>query len=184
VSVKSPLWAEFDKVQLFVNPKTQPVDDDGDPGTPPRYRALPNNACTPANGCFEQSPTVTVMNDFPAIPGAGHLEATVTYNLTGLTQDAWLVALVRGTDGISKPLFPIDPSNILPKACANNHCKACTTDGDCSPSTCTVTNLTLTELTDGNLDQCGVPTLAFTNPLYIDANGTPGYQEPGVMLAP
>ena len=47
-----------------------------------------------------------------------------------------------------------------------------------------MTNQTLGELTDGNLDQCGVPTLAFTNPIYINANGIGGWQSPGVMLAP
>jgi hypothetical protein len=58
-------------------------------------------------------------------------------------------------------------------------------NGDCTGGgTCTVTNQTLPELTDGNLDQCGVPALAFTNPLYINADGNPGWQAPGVQLAP
>jgi hypothetical protein len=47
-----------------------------------------------------------------------------------------------------------------------------------------VTNQTLAELTDGNLDQCGVTALAFTNPLFINADGVAGWQAPGVMLAP
>jgi hypothetical protein len=167
-----------------VNAKPEAVDDDSNVSTPPRYRAIANNVCTPTNGCFEQSVSPTEVNDFPSIPGAKHLHATVQFNLTGLTQDAWVIALVRGTDLVSKPLFPINPSNILPKACANNRCRACAVNADCPSSTCTVNNGTLAELTDGNLNECGVPTLAFTNPLYIDADGNPGYQAPGVMLAP
>jgi hypothetical protein len=190
LTIKSPLWAEFDKVQFLVNASTEAVDDDMDPMTPPRYRALPGDACTVPNGCYEVNSgdvnfVMSTINDFPLIPGAQHREATVTLNLTGLTQDTWVIALVRGTDGVSKPLFPFDPSNIQRQACSNNPCRACTTNTDCTvPGTCTVTNQTLLELTDGNLNQCGVPTLAFTNPLYINANGVTGWQAPGVMLAP
>jgi hypothetical protein len=184
LDIVSPLWAEFDKVQLLVNAKPEAVDDDNNGSTPPRYRAIAHNTCSTSNGCYEQSVSPTLVNDFPLILDAKHWHAVVQFNLTGLTQDAWVVALVRGTDGISKPIFPENPSNILPKACANDPCKACTSNAQCPSSTCTVSNQTLAELTDGNLNQCGVPTLAFTNPLYIDADGTPGYQPPGVMLAP
>jgi carboxypeptidase family protein len=184
LEIDSPLWAQFDKVQLFVNAKTGAVDDDSNPLTPPRYHALPGDACTVGNGCLEQSVSPTLVDDFPSIPGAKHYHASVDYTLTGLTNDVWVVALVRGTDGVSRPLFPVEPSNMLAKACSNNPCKACTVDGDCSPGTCSVTNQTLAELTDGNLNQCGEPTLAFTNPLFIDADGVAGYQPPGVQLAP
>jgi hypothetical protein len=185
IYVKSPVWAQFDKVQILVNAAPQGVDDDMNPTTPPRYHALPGGVCSPASGCFEYSPTVTTVNDFPSIPGAEHLEATVVHNLTGLVDDVWVIALVRGTDGISKPLFPVDPANLLPRACSNDPCKACTMDSNCTaPGTCTVSNQTFAEITDGNLGQCGVPALAFTNPLYIDANGTAGWQAPGVLLTP
>jgi hypothetical protein len=190
LTVKSPLWAEFDRVQFLVNAKPEAVDDDDDVLTPPRYRALASNACTPSNGCYEVNAgdvdfVYSLVDDYPLIPGAKHHQATVTLNLTGLTEDTWIIALVRGTDGISKPLFPFDPSSILAKACSNDRCRSCNVNGDCTGGgTCTVTNETLGELTDGNLDQCGVPTLAFTNPVYINADGMAGWQAPGVMLAP
>jgi hypothetical protein len=185
VNIKSPLWAEFDKVQILVNAAPKPVDDDSNPATPNRYHALPNGVCSPASGCWEYTPTVTVVNDFPSIPGAQHREATVVHNITGLTQDSWVIVLVRGTDGVSRPLFPVDPQNILATACSNDPCKSCSADADCgSGNTCSVSNQTLAELTDGNLGQCGVMTLAFTNPLYIDADGVPGWQPPGIQLTP
>ena len=42
VTVRSPLWAEFDRIELYVNGATQPWDHDGDVDTRPRYRAVPD----------------------------------------------------------------------------------------------------------------------------------------------
>jgi hypothetical protein len=151
VSVKSPLWAEFDSVELYVNNAPQAYDHDGNPSTRMRYRVFPD---------YTQSPTVTTVNDFPAITDAKHLEATATFNLTGLTQDVWLVAIARGTDGVSHPLFPVEPNSVKES-----------------------TNLTLGNLTDGNLGEDGMPALAFTNPIYVDVDGG-GWTPPGVLLTP
>jgi hypothetical protein len=59
-------------------------------------------------------------------------------------------------------------------------------NADCvSGGTCTgATNQTLAELTDGNLNQCGVLSLAFSNPLFIDVNQNNMDDPPGVMLTP
>jgi hypothetical protein len=156
VTVRSPLWAEFDRIQLFVNNAPQPFDHDGDSGTRDRYRVFPN---------FEQVAgtdfAVTTVNDFPGIPGASHLEATATFPLTGITADSWIVVLVRGTDGVSHPLFPVLPNSL---ASANN--------------------TTLAQLTDGNLGEMGLLALAFTNPLFVDANNDSVWTPPGVMLTP
>jgi Carboxypeptidase regulatory-like domain len=155
VTVRSPRWAEFDRVELYVNNAPQPYDHDAKPATRDRYRVIPNQVKN-APADF----TVTEVNDFPAIPGARHLEATATFNLA-LTQDAWLMVLVRGTDGVSRPLFPFIP-NSLQKA----------------------GNTTLGNLTDGNLNESGVVALAFTNPLYIDFDNNGTWTPPGVMLTP
>jgi hypothetical protein len=161
VTVKSPIWAEFDKVQLFVNAAPQPFDHDADAGTRNRYRALVGgNMCLTTSGCYEVSPTVMTVVDDPMIPGAQHLEATAVFNLTLLAEDSWIVALVRGTDGISKPLFPFIPNSINQGS-----------------------NTTLAQLTDGNLNEGGVLALAFTNPLYVDVDGLP-WTAPGVTLTP
>ena len=156
VTVSSPLWAEYDKVQLLVNSKTQ-----GSGAHPNRrYAALPGGACLVANGCYEQTVTPTVVDVVPSITDAKRLDATAVFNLTGLAQDAWIVALVRGTDNVSKPLFPILPSSLKQS-----------------------TNTTLGDLTDGNLNEDGVLALSFTNPLYVDV-GADGWTAPGVQLVP
>ena len=156
VTVRSPAWAPFDRIQLYVNNAPQPFDHDNDGGTRDRYRVFPNHERV-AGTHF----TVTSVNDFPAIPGASHLEATTTFPLSGLSADAWIVVLVRGTDGVSRPLFPVLPTSLNPAG-----------------------NTTLAELTDGNLGEGGLLARAFTNPLYVDADNSGTWTPPGVMLTP
>jgi hypothetical protein len=104
---------------------------------------------------------VTRTDPFPQIAEAGRLEATVTILLTGLTVDAWIVALVRGTADVSRPLFPVLPYNLRRTG-----------------------NDTLAELTDGNLGEDGELALAFTNPLLVDADNDGVWTAPGVRLTP
>jgi hypothetical protein len=176
VTVKSPLWAPFDRIELYINNAPQAYDHDNNAGTRNRYRVIPN-------AVYNVSPTP--VNDFPSIPGAQHYEAMVSHPLTGLTQDTWVIVVVRGTDGVSTPLYPVIPNSLLARACSNNPCRACSTNADCTGGgTCTVSNQTLAELTDGNLGQCGITALAFSNPLFIDVNQNAQYDPPGVMLTP
>jgi hypothetical protein len=149
VDVKSPLWAEFDRIELYVNHTPEPDDDDSNVATPNRYRVCAD---------FAQNVVPTVVNDHPGIPGASHLEASHTFNLTGLTDDVWIVAMVRGTDGVSRPLFPVVPNSLN-----------------------TAGNGTLAGLTDGNLGEGGMPALAYANPLYVDVDGG-GWTPPGVAF--
>ncbi len=127
-----------------------PDDYDANPSTPPYYRVTPDVVQT-AGVDF----TVNTIDDFPSIPGASHLEATTSLSLTGLTDDTWVVVLVRGTDGVSKPIFPVVPNDLDP-----------------------TTNPTLADLTDGNLGELGVVDTAFTNPVFIDINGNAAYDAP------
>ena len=157
LNIESPIWAEFDRVELYVNHPPQPYDDDANPATRMRYRLATPEYAKSAPADF----TITTVNDHPSIPGASHFEATVVFNVA-VTQDAWVVALVRGTDGVSRPLFPVYPNDITTGAA----------------------NDTLAELTDGNLGQSGMTALAFTNPIYIDANDDDDFDPPGVMLTP
>jgi hypothetical protein len=149
VDVKSPLWAEFDRIELYVNNEPEADDDDSDAGTPNRYHICPD---------YAQNVVPTVVNDYLSIPGASHLEASHTFNLTGLTDDVWIVAMVRGTDGVSRPLFPVVPNSLN-----------------------TAGNGSLAGLTDGNLGEGGMPALAYANPLYVDVDGG-GWSSPGVSF--
>jgi hypothetical protein len=160
VNVQSPDWAQYDRVQIFVNNVPSCTT------TSPNFVGGSKKLCLPTpNFNVAVSPTAVVLPN-----GGTRLTATVVQPLT-ITQDSWVVVIVKGTDGVSRPLFPMAPQSILPKACAIDPCKPCTNDGQCGFGTCSVTNQTLTELTDGNLGQCGVTALAIANPLFIDFDG-------------
>ena len=147
VNIQSPLWAEFDRVEYYINHVPFPDDFDGDPATPPFWRVTPDVVQT-AGVDF----TVNTIDDFPSITGAKHLEATTSLTLNGLTDDTWVVVLVRGTDGVSKPIFPVVPNDL---------------DQTLNP--------TQADLIDGNLGEDGIPATAFTNPVFIDIDGNAAY---------
>jgi hypothetical protein len=154
IGVRSPRWAAFDRVELYVNNAPQPYDQDGNPATRARYRVFPDHVQTAGSGF-----TVTAIDDFPDIPGAQHFAADVVFPLAGLTEDIWVVALVRGTPGVSPPLFPVLPYSLVSEG-----------------------NTTLAGLTDGNLGEGGEVALAFTNPLYVDVDQDGMWTPPGVRL--
>ncbi len=159
VEIQSPTWAPFDRVEFYVNPVTTRSSAQKQSGA--GMVTLTSYAVTPtavhnAGSQFN----VSSVNVDPNVPGASRLEATTTLSLSGLTEDVWVVAIVRGTDGISAPLFPVLPFDLR-----------------------TTGNTTLAHLTDGNLGEQGVPAVAYTNPLFIDVDGG-GWTAPGVQVAP
>jgi hypothetical protein len=156
VDVRSPLWAEFDRIELYMNNAPQRWDHDGNPATRLRYRVIPDLTLA-AGSNF----TIDRVDDVPGLAGAGHLAAQVTIPIAGLVEDTWIVVLVRGTPGVSRPIWPVLPGGIA-------H------DGN---------NTTLAGLVDGNLGEGGEPVLAFSNPLYVDVDGG-GFTAPGVRITP
>ncbi len=183
LEIESPVWAEFDRVDFYVNSttsKTTALSESGSGEVPvTTYGVTPDYTLTK-----DVDFTVTTVNDHPGIPGASHLEATAPLTLSGMTEDFWIIAVVRGSDNVSKPLFPVVPNSLLAKACSNNPCRACSSNSNCTGGgLCNVSNATTTELTDGNLNQCGITATAFTNPLFVDVDGG-GWTAPGVQVAP
>jgi hypothetical protein len=170
VDIQSPTWAEYDKVDIYFNTVPSCVN------TPVNFLGSSKKNCT-ATPTFTLTPTKSTV----PVNGDFRLESATVQGLT-ITQDSWVIVVVRGTDNVSKPLFPMNPQEILPQACAANRCRAC---GAGLPpcgifGACNVSNQTVAELTDGNLNQCGVLTMAIANPLFIDFNGDGFYK--GVAL--
>ena len=161
VEIQSPIWAEFDTVEFYVNPVTIRSTSTASVGggfpdvVVPAYGVAPDFVQT-AGVDF----TVNTVVVDPGIPGASRLEATTTLSLTGLTEDVWVVAIVRGTDGVSRPLFPIIPNDLTQAGNGN-----------------------LAGLTDGNLGENGITSMAYTNPLFVDVDGG-GWTPPGVQFIP
>jgi len=154
VDIQSPVWAEFDTVEYYVNSTTTRSSSVKESGAGPvtvyRYAITPDYVQA-------VTPTPVVVHPFP---GGQRLQASTTLSLTGLTEDIWVVVMVKGTDGVSRPLFPVVP-NSLKKS----------------------TNTTLAHLIDGNLGEDGMTALAFTNPLFVDVDGG-GWTAPGLQINP
>ncbi len=146
IRIQAPAWAQFDRVEIYANAGTTPVD----PLEPYAYTATPSlvldeGDCNPAtlgDGDYD----VTVVNAVPSVTGGTRLEANLTVPFPGLTEDTWFVVVVRGTDGQCRPMFPVFASD-LNKA----------------------SNTTLPNLLDGNVGEGGVMAMGVTNALYYDA---------------
>ncbi len=171
VDIQSPTWAEYDKVDVYLNTVPFCVN------TSANFLGSTKKSCvaTPTFTLTPTKSTVPVNGDF-------RLESATIQGLT-ITQDSWVMVVVRGTDNVSKPLFPMNPQSILPRACSLNPCRqcgpgaeqiGCGAQGSCN--TPAQTNLTLADLTDGNLNQCGVLAMAIANPLFIDFTGDGKYK--------
>ncbi|MCC6764910.1 MAG: hypothetical protein IT293_09625 [Deltaproteobacteria bacterium] len=171
VDIQSPTWAEYDRVEIYVNNTPSCVP------TSPNFVGGVKKVCTPTPD-FVITPTKSTV----PVNGDFRLESSSDQPLT-ITQDSWVIVAVRGQDGISKPLFPMNPQSMFDKACNTDPCKRCgfTGAGACPFfGTCTVLNQTVAELSDGNLGQCGVTAMAIANPLFIDFDGDGLYK--GVAL--
>ncbi len=157
IKVQAPLWAEYDRIDVYVNAATKVTkrNPNNAGGVPVLYTAIPTFSLN-AGTDF----TVSTVNDFPAIAGAQHRETTKTMTLT-TPADSWIAVVVRGRDGVSKPMFPVMPASLSASG-----------------------NTTLANLLDGNLGQGGVTALGFTNALFVDANSNTTFEPPGVVVVP
>jgi hypothetical protein len=150
IDVQAPLWADFDTILVYANATTIPSPTSA---APELFGATPTMELD-AGTDF----TITNNNVFPLVAGGSRREAHVSIPFTNMTADTWFVVVVKGSDGVSRPMFPVHPAQLA-----------------------TAGNTTLANLTDGNLGQSGVTALGVTNALYADVDGNPGFDAP---LAP
>ncbi|MFT4518717.1 MAG: hypothetical protein ACI9JM_001102 [Halioglobus sp.] len=151
-TVSTPAWAPVDRIEFYINNQPQLTSA---PGASARYGVCADawvEAGDPAWVAVN-----VVINAF--VVGASRTDITATLTLDNVTEDAWIVAVARGSDGVSEPLFPVLPASLDSGG-----------------------NSTLADLTDGNLGEGGTPAFAFTNPLFVDVNGD-GWTAPGVANA-
>ena len=144
ISVQSPAWARWDRVEVYANAATLPTA-----ASPFLFGATPSvvldeGDCNPAtlgDGDFDVSVTPSV----GGVPGADRLSASLVVPFSGLAAPTWFVVVVRGTDGQCAPMFPIYPDDLAQTG-----------------------NTTLGNLVDGNVGQGGVLALGATNALYFE----------------
>jgi hypothetical protein len=154
IEIQAPVWAEFDTVDIYVNAATRVTGTNE--GVPVDFDAVPTRSLVAGTDFALPAPVVVA----PGVPGAERRELMLTEAFT-LSEDGWFVVIVRGTDGVSNPMFPIYPSSLA-----------------------TGSNGTLADLLDGNRGEGGVLALGATNALWADVDGVPGFAAPGVRVAP
>jgi hypothetical protein len=150
LNVQSPIWAEFDTIEVFANTMPLPQADENLHGVRvPRYEVEPTLVLHAGTdfGIVQRIVDAEVLE-------ARRLEATVNITVP-IEEDTWVIVLVKGTDGVSRPIWPMNPQDLDEES-----------------------NATLDDLTDGNLGEGGNPALAFSNPLFIDADGNGRFDAP------
>ncbi len=151
--VQSAAWAEFDTIEVFANAVPFAVPEMNMHGVQvPRYDVEPTLVLR-AGADF----TIANVVVDATVPAANRLEADVEIPLA-VERDTWVVVLVKGTDGVSRPIWPMNPQDLVQAG-----------------------NATLDDLSDGNLGEGGNPALAFSNPLFIDADGNGQFDPSGEM---
>ena len=154
IHVQAPAWAEFDTVEIYANAETFVAGTND--GIPTFFGANPTRTLVAGTAFTLPAPVVVD----PNVPGAERRELQLVVPFA-LTQDTWFVVLVRGSDGVSEPMFPVYASDLDQAS-----------------------NPTLPDLLDGNLGEGGVTALGATNALWADVDGNPGFDPPGVQVAP
>ncbi len=154
IRVQAPLWAPYDTIEIYRNAATQVAATTG--GTPTLYDAVPTTTLTRGVDF-----SVAQTSVFPSVPGAERLETQLTLPLSGLTQDEWIVVVVKGTSGNSAPMFPVYPRNLT-----------------------AAQNPTLPDLVNVTASETGVRALGFTNALFVDVDGDGQFDPPGVTVVP
>ncbi|MFT5710643.1 MAG: hypothetical protein ACI8QT_001341 [Halioglobus sp.] len=152
VSVQTPSWAQVDTIEFYINNQPEKTTAQTEAA---RYSICPSVSIRMGDDGWS---SVEVVVD-EAVMGASRYEISATLTLPELTADTWIVAIARGSDGVSEPLFPVLPASLNRAG-----------------------NTTVDELIDGNIGESGTPAFAFTNPLFVDVGGD-GWVAPGVANA-
>ena len=151
--MQSPAWAQWDRVEVYSNAGGNVSSRVLDPGAPYLYTATPlitrsEGDCDPestGDGHFD----IDVVAVDPDVEGADRWEATLRFSFPELTADTWFVAVVKGSDGLCGPMFPVYPGDleVAPNLGAPD---------------------VLAALVDGNVNEGGTMALGFTNALYYE----------------
>jgi hypothetical protein len=152
IRVQAPQWADYDRIEVYANATPNVAGLNG--GVPVAFGPGTPVATLDRGADF----VVSTVNVVPSVAGGVRQETVKTLSFTGLTQDTWFVVIVRGRDGVSRPLWPVMPGSLSASS-----------------------NTTLGQLLDGNVNENGTLALGNTNALYADVDGTAGFQAP---LAP
>jgi hypothetical protein len=146
ISVASPAWAQWDRIEIYSNAVTTPTGSGYTFGADPLV-VLDEGDCDPSttgDGDFD----VTVVPNVGDVAGADRLSVDLSLPFVDILEPTWFVVVVRGTDGKCAPMFPVYPANLSNAG-----------------------NGTIADLVDGNVGEDGVMALGATNALYALPGG-------------
>jgi hypothetical protein len=162
INVQAPTWAPYDRILVYRDASTR-ITKRNTSGCP---TPVPPGCGVPT--LFTAVPTLTLNKgvDFTVttvpVNGSARLETHQTLTFSGLTRDEWIVVVVRGTPGVSAPMFPVHPDGV-----------------DIATE-----NPTLAALENVTVGEKGMRALGFTNALYVDQDGNGLFDPPGVSVVP
>ncbi len=146
IHVEAPTWAQYDRIEIYTNSSPACVSEFSFLGTVDR-------AC-------DVTPDVVLNKgvDFTAptsagVSGFGLRQVTDVTETIAVSEDTWVIVVVRGTDGVSRPLFPMNPQDLEHTTFVNTNLNQLTDNGVPPP---------------WNLNDDGALATAFTNPLFFD----------------
>ena len=144
--IEAPEWAEYDKIEVYMN------------SIPSCKSEWTFFGVVNPSACATVTPQITLnkgagftVGTSPGVSGFGTRQVTDVSIPVTIAADTWVVVVVRGTDGVSHPLFPMQPQDI--NEAANTTLAALTDSGGSLP---------------WNLGEDGALALAFSNPLFFD----------------
>ena len=146
IHVEAPTWAQYDKIEIYTNSNPACASEFSFLGSVDR-------ACDVSPAVVLNKGANFTVSTPAGVSGFGLRQVTDVSQTIAVGEDTWVIVVVRGTDGVSRPLFPMNPVDL-----ANSE----------------FVNTNLSQLTDGgvsppwNLGEDGALATAFTNPLYFD----------------
>jgi hypothetical protein len=147
IHVEAPTWAEYDRIEIYTN---------SDPDCQSAFSFLGgvDRECDVTPDFVLNKGANFSVSTPPGFSGFGVRQVTDVTQTIPVTEDTWVIVVVRGTDNVSKPIFPMNPQDLLHDPL--------------------FVNTNLNGLTDGggplpwNLNEEGALATAFTNPLFFD----------------
>ncbi len=150
IRVQAPTWAPYDTIEIYRNASTQVAQTNGD--VPTLFGAVPT---TTLNAGTDFSVTTVPVH------GSQRFETNKTVSLSGLARDEWIVVIVKGTQGVSAPMFPVMADGVS-----------------------LTQNPTLAALESVTITENGIRALGTTNALYVDVDQDGVFDAPGVTVVP
>lgn len=151
IHIEAPTWAEYDTIDVYMNS----VPDCRSEWT--FFGVINPSKCDTVapfltlTKALVASPTAFTVSTSTGVSGFGTRQITDVSIPVTISADTWVVVVARGTDGVSAPLFPMQPQDLE-----------------------TTGNSTLADLTDSggslpwNVGEEGALALAYSNPLFFD----------------